>query len=1190
VHLQIDPSAAGNGRPDTGHSSNGANTPDASDQVADVVEQQPARGSDDTNTRVMDDGDNIGSLSPVARAASLVIIAFQLGYAVLDRLEYPLTFPRTGLFHAASISLGLIALVAAMSPRPIRNWRAFALFICVAIIASTARIAVIDGDSDVLVGSIVLFLFAAGTLLPWGPRFQAALGASAAIAMLGYSIHAADPNSSLVIDWTRVVGAIALAQTAAVHSTRYRRKLAEQVAALAENQRLLMVEMDLRAEISASRERDHVRLQASEAMLRKMFDASPDNIAVNSLVDGRFIAANDSYSVAGYTRDEVLGSSVIALQMWPQADELTRFVETIQQTGRVKNMEIAQQRKDGTLETDLISASVVEVNGEPCVISMVRDITAIKRVETSLRASYAAMRKIFDATLDIIVVTRVSDNAYIDFNQQFERTGYGQKDLDDSLQGKRQFWASPQQHQEFRVRMRSQGVVRNMEADFLKPDGGVMPAMLSAVQVEIEGEACVVTMIRDLTAAKTASRQLEQSVKALRDSEETFRKLFDANLDSMTLTGADGLYLDVNQEYVKATGFSREEAIGHHFTELVQWVHPDEMIAFGDQLLKNNEVRNLEVAFRMKDRSEHPVLLSAVNLELHGQLCCLTISRGISDLKMTQRELVAAREAALAASRAKSEFLASMSHEIRTPMNSILGMSDQLMETALNDEQRRYLSTVISNGNALLALINDILDLAKVESGRISLEAVEFNLKDAAEKVLETLAIRAHEKGLELMVRFAPEVPELVLGDPLRLGQILINLIGNAIKFTQAGQVLVAVEADSTVAGRLKFTVTDTGIGIAADKRDLLFRPFSQGDSSTSRKYGGSGLGLAIVARLVALMHGAVEVSSEPGSGSAFSFTAQFEAAPRPQPSESQHRTFADVRILLVADNDDSRSIVAELLTAQGARVTQASSSSKAIGELTRDSAHKSRFELVVIDGTMSRQTGFEVAEFVMSGGTGRLPIVMMLSTNDLSNKVARLHTINIHHYIVKPVRRAELFAAVARSQARVQAYLRGDRFASAVAAETVPSAILEQPLQILMADDSKDNRALVRAYLKKSPYHLVEAEDGQQAIDKFIAGKFDLVLMDIQMPIIDGFEATSTIRVWELANGRRRTPIVALTASATGEAMQRTLEAGCDAHVSKPVKKSTLLDAIRNALEVAALDEDGDDVANLKEETCRTE
>ena len=254
------------------------------------------------------------------------------------------------------------------------------------------------------------------------------------------------------------------------------------------------------------------------------------------------------------------------------------------------------------------------------------------------------------------------------------------------------------------------------------------------------------------------------------------------------------------------------------------------MIAFSDQLFGTNEVRNLEVAFRMKDGTEQPVLLSALNLELHGQLCCLTISRGISDLKMTRRELVAAREAALAASRAKSEFLSSMSHEIRTPMNSILGMADQLMETALDDEQRRYLSTVISNGHALLALINGILDLAKVESGRISLEAVEFDLKDAVEKALETLAIRAHEKGLELMVRFAPGLPDLVLGDPLRLGQIIINLVGNAIKFTRHGQVLVSVERGrGSRAGMFKFTVTDTGIGIAADQAPSVVPPVQPG-------------------------------------------------------------------------------------------------------------------------------------------------------------------------------------------------------------------------------------------------------------------------------------------------------------------------------------------------------------------------
>jgi two-component system sensor histidine kinase/response regulator len=1194
VDLQADPSAEGVRGVNARRSTNGTAAPDAVGTAAPITERidlEPTRAADEAMTRVMDDSDDIAFVLPMVRAASLVIIAFQIGSTLLDRVEFPHTFQRTGPLHIACITLSLIAFATALSPRAMRNWRAISLVIYAAIIACTARMVVINGDCDALVTSIVLFNVGAGALLPWGARWQAMLAASGALAMLGYSMHTLDPVSSLAIDWTTVSGALVLSQITALHGARYRKRSATQLAELARNHRLLVREMDLRAEAASARERDLARLQASEAMLRKVFEASPDNIAINSLLDGRFIAVNDEYQVAGYTRDDVMGATVIALGMWPREEEMNRFLESIRKTGRVKNMEIAQRRRDGTLETNLISASVVEVEGEPCAISMVRDITEIKRVETSLRASHAALRKIFDATLDIIVVTRLSDNAYVDFNQQFEQIGYQQQDLDDSRIGKRQLWASELQHQEFRDRVAAAGVVRNMEADFLKPDGGVMPAMLSAVRVELEGEDCVVTMVRDLTAAKTASRKLEQSVKALTDSEETFRKLFDANLDSMTLTGADGLYIDVNQEYVKATGFSRKEAVGHHFTELVQWIHPDEMIAFGEQLFRTNEVRNLEVAFRMKDGSEQPMLVSAVNLELHGQVCCLTISRGIADIKMTQRELVGAREAALAASRAKSEFLSSMSHEIRTPMNSILGMSDQLMETALDDEQRRYLSTVISNGHALLGLINGILDLAKVESGRISLEAVEFNLKDAIEKVLETLAIRAHEKGLALMARFAREVPELVLGDPLRLGQILINLVGNAIKFTDKGQVLVSVEADSATAGILKFTVIDTGIGIATDQRHLLFHAFSQADSSTSRKYGGSGLGLAIVSRLVALMHGTVEVASEPGSGSAFSFTAQFGTAIT-IPAPRAH-TLRDAKIMLVDGNADSRSILSDLLAADGAEVTEASSASEAIAQLRRDSSVAPGVRIVLLDGAMLSQNGFGVAKQLVSGGPGRERpnIVMMLSTNDLISEAARLRAIGIHNYIVKPVRRAELFAAVARVSAGVRVDSDGDSFAApAIAAASASTAILARPLQILMADDSHDNRALIRAYLKKTPYRLVEAEDGQQAIDKFTAGNFDLVLMDIQMPIVDGYEATSTIRVWELANSRPRTPIVALTASALEEAVHRTREAGCDAHITKPVKKSTLLDAIRDAIEANALDEAGTDVTNLTEETCRTE
>ena len=983
-----------------------------------------------------------------------------------------------------------------------------------------------------------------------------------------------------------VLTAAILSILSSVHGARYRQKLAEHLSALAENSRMLRREIDLSAEVAAARGRDLVLLKASEAMLRTFFEASPDNIAVNSLSDGRFIAVNDDYMVAGYTRDEVMASSVIALRMWPSAEDMTRFIRTIQQTGRVKNMEVQQRHKDGTIENYLISASVVEVKGEQCVISMTHDITQMKRFETRLLASHVALRKVFDATLDVIVVTRLSDGKSIDFNQQFKRLGYGQKDLDDWSAGKGQIWSNAAQHRKFREQVVADGVVRNMEADFNLPGGGQMPGLVSAVRIELEGEDCVVTMVRDLTAAKQASRTLEEGLKALRASEETLRRLFDANLDGMTLNGVDGTYIDVNQEFCRTTGFTREEAVGHHVSELKMWIHPEEMIAFRDQLVRTNEVRNLEVTFRRKDGVERPALISAVNLELQGQLCCLTIAREISDLKMTQRELVSAREAALAASRAKSEFLSSMSHEIRTPMNAILGMAELLMETELGDEQRRYLSTVISNSYALLELINSILDLAKVESGRLSLETVEFNLKDVTEKVLETLAIRAHERGLELMVRFTPEVPEFALGDPLRLGQILINLIGNAIKFTHTGQVLVSVarDADSTDASAVKFTVTDTGIGIPADKIHLLFEAFSQADSSTSRKYGGSGLGLAIVSRLVALMHGKVAVASEPGGGSAFSFTALFGTANSTQ-SMPRTRAFEAFRILLVDDNAESRSIISELLSAQGAEMTQASSGEEALAELGRGA-----FEIILLDNTMPAQRGFDVAKQLVNGGRDPLQIVMMLCTNDLSSEVARLRALGVDNYIVKPVRRAELFKAVQLAGGREQVAPRPNGLARQVIAppSSLP-AILERPLEILIADDSPDNRALIRAYLKKTPYRLEEAEDGEEAIKKFIAGKFDLVLMDIQMPIVDGYQAAQHDPRLERANNRRRTPIVALTASALEEAVHRSRDAGCDTHVTKPVKKSTLLHAIRNAIEVNELSVERARVADLKEEMCRT-
>ena len=412
-------------------------------------------------------------------------------------------------------------------------------------------------------------------------------------------------NPRIAISWMMLLSAALLSQLSAVLGTRYRRKLAEQLAALAENHRLLGREMDLRAETASALERDHVRLQASESMLRKVFEASPDNIAINRLSDGRFIAVNDNYRVAGYTRADVLGANVIALGTWQHKEEIAQFLESLRRTGRVRNMEIIQRRKDGAVdETHLISASLIEVNGEPCVISMLRDITEIKRVETSLRASHAALRKIFDATLDIIVVTRLSDGSYIDFNRQFERIGCRQQDPDDSRKGQRKIWASAEQHQELRDRIMADGVVRNMEVDFLLPDGGLMPALLSAVRVELDGEDCLVKMIRDLTAAKEASRKVEENAKAVRD-------IFAVSPDAISVNRvSDGKFVAFNEGFLSLTGYTREQAMSSSALELKVWTDPADRMRLAAALAQNGTVRNLEIEFQISQwhSRSHPDL------------------------------------------------------------------------------------------------------------------------------------------------------------------------------------------------------------------------------------------------------------------------------------------------------------------------------------------------------------------------------------------------------------------------------------------------------------------------------------------------------------------------------------------------------------------------------------------------------
>jgi len=716
----------------------------------------------------------------------------------------------------------------------------------------------------------------------------------------------------------------------------------------------------------------------------------------------------------------------------------------------------------------------------------------------------------------------------------------------------------------------SEGLVARSEARIRRRDGGWIPCeIITRAGTDPKGRPVLIVTMRNIAERIEAAHKLQESAA-------TLRKIFDASLDVISINRfSDGSLIDASSSFTE-TGFARTEALGKSSNRLNLWANRDQFKDYLRRLHERGSVRNMEVDFRLKDGSVVPNLVSATTAELNGEKCVITFSRDIGKIKKTENELRAAREAALAASRAKSEFLSSMSHEIRTPMNAILGMTDLVLETQLTAEQRRYLDVVVNNGNALLELINSILDLAKIEAGRLSLEAVSVDVVELTEKVADTLALRAHEKHLELAVRFEEALATGLVGDPLRLRQVLVNLIGNAIKFTEQGEVVVTVKRNpaGNGPGSLLFEVSDTGIGISADKVASIFSEFTQADSSTSRKYGGSGLGLAIVHRLVRLMGGEVWVVSEPGRGSTFCFTVELgiaDSSPTPEVTVVSECDLEGLRVLVVDDNATNRIILREMLEPKGAIVSEACAANEGLHALEHARASGAAFELLLLDCIMPGINGFEMAKLVREELRIRDLAIMMLSSNELSAHVSQMSDLGLSHYIVKPIKRHELYSAIAAALAKtnstgVATQPRGDEVASAAHHE--PAIVVKRCLRILLADDSPDNRMLVSAFLKQTPYQLELAVDGLEAVEKFKAGKFDLVLMDIQMPVLDGYGAVRQIREWESAQRISQTPILALTASALDEAVERAQAAGCTAHVSKPVRKSTLLSAIAKAVQ----------------------
>ena len=666
-----------------------------------------------------------------------------------------------------------------------------------------------------------------------------------------------------------------------------------------------------------------------------------------------------------------------------------------------------------------------------------------------------------------------------------------------------------------------------------------------------ESEECI-------QAFNSMADSIESLLASLHRAEAKNRLLarqVEESSDAIFSTDQAGIVTSWNRGASRLFGHAATDAIGRSLPDLDLL---DREGAPGESPAPHDESADAFEA-RAKTRQGALVEVSVVVTPLFDEaghpLGELSVVRDIGDLKRKEA-------AAEAANRAKSEFLATMSHEIRTPMNGVIGMTALLLDSALTAEQREYAETVHRSGEALLGILNDILDFSKIEAGRLELEPAPFALRETLAETLKTVAPLAHAKGLELAYEVRADVPDDLVADTGRLGQIVINLVGNAIKFTERGEVAVRVDAETATAASvtLHVAVEDTGIGIPADKCEVIFDAFAQADTSTTRRFGGTGLGLAICRRLTEQMGGRIWLDSELGRGSTFHFTVQLPRAAEPAPRHilAPLEALRGLPVLAVDDNATNRRLLEEILASWGVAATIVADGESGLGALAQGRAAGRPFRVVLLDARMPELDGFAVAERIRGEPALADVTVMMLTSDVLRGDLARCRELGIARHLVKPITPSDLLAALLRALGQ-KVELRG-----ATALPEPDAGAPSRRLRVLVAEDNSVNQLLIVRLLEKLGHVAVLAGNGVEAIEACEREPFDLVLMDVQMPVMDGIAATETIRRRESARpGRGRLPIVALTAFAMRGDRERCLAAGMDDYLTKPIKPAELAAAL---------------------------